>query len=96
MRNGIRVAKYAVLFSVVFVLAGCGVPKSEHEALVQKYAGAQEEIKNSSVRVKAMQRETAALRERTKGLERQVDELVAENRVLKESSEALEKVKEAE
>ena len=96
MRNAIRAAKCAVLLSMVLVLVGCGVPKSEHEVLEKKYAGAQEEIKHLSMRVEGMQRETVALRGRIKGLEEQVNELAAENRAIKQSYEAPEKEKETE
>ncbi|MFH1305661.1 MAG: hypothetical protein ABIH74_04605 [Candidatus Omnitrophota bacterium] len=90
MKRTVHVIQWAVVFAAALVLVGCGVPKSEHDALKDKHK------KSTETNV--------VLKERIKGLEKQVDKLTAENKALKENHQKLldqnkaeqEKKKEAE
>ena len=78
-----QLVQYAVLFTVVLALVGCGVPKSEHQMLEQKYDKIQKEMSDFNEQAKKVQLENAFLKKQVKELEDHVNRLKEENEVIK-------------
>ncbi len=79
-----QIAQYALLFTVVLALASCGVPKSEHKLLEEKYTKVQQEISELNEQAKNIQLENAFLKKQVKELEEQIKKLNEANEDLKE------------
>ena len=75
MKNTIQIARYAILGVVMLALSGCGVPKSEHQALADKYS--------------QVQKENDALKTKNKDLEARVTRLSAANKTLQTKHQKL-------
>ena len=56
-------------FSVILVLSGCGVPKSEHQILEEKYEKVQKEITEFTEQAKKVQEQNSGLIANSKALE---------------------------
>ena len=78
MRNIIRVAQYAVLITVMLALVGCGVPKSEHQALADKFTQSQKENDALTKRNKDLEAQVARLTSANKELQAKYQELLKE------------------
>jgi peptidoglycan hydrolase CwlO-like protein len=78
MRNMIRVAQYAVLIVVALTLVGCGVPKSEHQALTDKFSQVQKENNALTKKNKDLEAQVARLSSANKELQAKCQELMKE------------------
>jgi len=83
MLKVVQLAQYAVLFTVVLALVGCGVPKSEHQVLQDKYDKVQKEMSDFNEQAKKVQLENAFLKRQVKELEDQITKLKDENDLIK-------------
>lgn len=89
MRNTIRIMQYAILIAMVLVLVGCGVSKSQHEVLEEKYAKVQKEITGFNEQVKAMQVENGSLKKEVEMFKDEIAKVTDGNDVMKKDYQKL-------
>lgn len=87
-RTGILI-QYAALCVMALMLAGCGVPKSEHKALEQKYVKIQNDIMAYNDQVKTLQVDNAAQEKELERLNGEIGKLTDENEALKRDHKKL-------
>lgn len=83
MTKGRILIQYAALCVMALVITGCGVPKSEHKLLEEKYAKIQNDMVAFNDQVKALQIDNASQEKEIENLNGTVTKLTADNDALK-------------
>ena len=74
-----KVMQFAIVFSIIVMLVGCGIPKNEHETLKKQYARVQQEMTAYNERANNVSIENQELEAKVVSLQNTIKKLKMDN-----------------